>query len=753
MSVISSLQSQFSGGVTGALWLPIPPYLWQDLAKTIPANANGDPVRVMSDASGNGNDVVAPSDGVRPIYRTDGEIHWLELDGSRYMAINSGLGITNLEFSGVFAMEPTNWLGASQRVLGSLASANDRNFAVHKSGSGDVLFARQASIARTANFGPSANPGLSTFSFVKNSSSISTWTGATLGQVTTFSAQSDNNEIPSLQYLFSREDSFEILSADFYGLMLINKALTEQERTSIESDFVTLYSEGSEPGPDPDPDPDPEPSIIAESIWTGHVTTSSVTASAKVSGAAEVKFVVATDSQFTSVVSETSLVTADSFGIVRGAVDGLAAGTAYYLGISDGTQVATFSGEFRTQAVGSHSFTFGTASCANTGSNELIFDTIRNDDLDFFVHTGDMHYADIGTNNVTLFHNAMDQVFGAERQRNLWSSLPTYYMWDDHDYGPNDSHKDSPQRPAAIEFFRNRVPAPVLARSGSSDAVYYSFVRGRVRFVATDLRSERLNKGTFPSLDPQQLMMSQAQLDWFKSELDTASAAGQAVCWVNTIPWIEAVTNGSDAWGGYAAQRQEIAEYITQQGYGNRVFIISGDMHRLAFDDGTSVNNDGSLYVIQSAPLDRGSSSKGGPYLVGPIGASGTISQYSTINVTDMGGDTVAITVDGWRVSRSTGNKELQYTQTFNLQTEAAPQNAIPLTVTGIPDGTYSVDLLPVGGSVEDWFRLSDVAFAGGAANIDTALTNGTELVGVVYTDTDLPTTGAGIYAVVTDGS
>ena len=79
--------------------------------------------------------------------------------------------------------------------------------------------------------------------------------------------------------------------------------------------------------------------------------------------------------------------------------------------------------------------------------------------------------------------------------------------------------------------------------------------------------------------------------------------------------------------------------------------------------------------------------------------------------------------------------------------------NAIPLTVTDIPDGTYSVDLLPVGGGIEDWFRLSDVAFVGGEANIDTELNNGTELVGVVYTDTDLPTTGAGIYAVVTDGS
>ena len=100
------------------------------------------------------------------------------------------------------------------------------------------------------------------------------------------------------------------------------------------------------------------------------------------------------------------------------------------------------------------------------------------------------------------------------------------------------------------------------------------------------------------------------------------------------------------------------------------------------------------------------------------------------------------------RAVNGAGESDWSTAETFEITA-----NVIPLTVTGIPDGTYSVDLLPVGGSVEDWFRLSDVVFAGGEANIDTTLTNGAELVGVVYTDTDLPTTGAGIYAVVTDGS
>ncbi|MFK3999874.1 hypothetical protein ACI2I3_00805 [Psychrobacter namhaensis] len=55
--------------------------LFQDAARTIPVTKSGDPVRVMLDKSGNGNHAIAPSSAARPIYRTDGILHWLEPDG------------------------------------------------------------------------------------------------------------------------------------------------------------------------------------------------------------------------------------------------------------------------------------------------------------------------------------------------------------------------------------------------------------------------------------------------------------------------------------------------------------------------------------------------------------------------------------------------------------------------------------------------------------------------------------------------
>jgi len=55
--------------------------LYQDSAGTTPVAADGDPVGLMLDKSGNGNHASQSTSASRPIYRTDGALHWLESDG------------------------------------------------------------------------------------------------------------------------------------------------------------------------------------------------------------------------------------------------------------------------------------------------------------------------------------------------------------------------------------------------------------------------------------------------------------------------------------------------------------------------------------------------------------------------------------------------------------------------------------------------------------------------------------------------
>src|SRR5690554_7517128 len=77
----------FGNGEQGAMYIPKPKVhgqqiLFQDAAGTTPVTADGDPVGLMLDISGNGNHASQSVSGARPIYRTDGTLHWLQFDGA-----------------------------------------------------------------------------------------------------------------------------------------------------------------------------------------------------------------------------------------------------------------------------------------------------------------------------------------------------------------------------------------------------------------------------------------------------------------------------------------------------------------------------------------------------------------------------------------------------------------------------------------------------------------------------------------------
>jgi len=55
--------------------------LWQDSARTTPVTANNDPVGAIDDLSGNGLHLLQTGTN-RPIYKTDGSRHWIEFAGN-----------------------------------------------------------------------------------------------------------------------------------------------------------------------------------------------------------------------------------------------------------------------------------------------------------------------------------------------------------------------------------------------------------------------------------------------------------------------------------------------------------------------------------------------------------------------------------------------------------------------------------------------------------------------------------------------
>ena len=72
----------FANGEQGAWYDPSDlSTLFQDDAGTTPVTEPGQTVGLMLDKSGNGNHATQPVAERRPVYQTDGTLHWLEFDG------------------------------------------------------------------------------------------------------------------------------------------------------------------------------------------------------------------------------------------------------------------------------------------------------------------------------------------------------------------------------------------------------------------------------------------------------------------------------------------------------------------------------------------------------------------------------------------------------------------------------------------------------------------------------------------------
>ena len=263
------------------------------------------------------------------------------------------------------------------------------------------------------------------------------------------------------------------------------------------------------------------------------------------------------------------------------------------------------------------SFSFAFGSCARTGSEHPVFETIRKRDPAFFLHLGDMHYENISRDDPQHFRAAWDTVLASVTQGSLYRSAPLAYVWDDHDFGPADADARTPSRGAAQRVYREYAPHYALPAGGGNGAIHQAFSIGRARFIMTDLRSGRSPKNMRDGAA--KTMLGAAQKEWFKRELAEASRTHAVIFWASSVPWIGAEDQGA-GWAGYAEERREIANFIAQNGIKN-VVILSGGAEMVAADDGT--NSDFSIMrglripVLHAAPLDQEGRQIGGPYSEG----------------------------------------------------------------------------------------------------------------------------------------
>ena len=200
-------------------------------------------------------------------------------------------------------------------------------------------------------------------------------------------------------------------------------------------------------------------------IWSGAPAATSAAVVARVRDPqAEVRLAVSTSADLADPSwFPASQRPADDPGVVRFDLTGLDPGTRYhYAAEVGGVLVAERSGQLRTIPHAAASFTFAFGNCARIGSNASSFDRIREAGPDLLLHLGDFAYMDFWTDDRAAVRGMYDTQLTTPAMDALVRSVPVAYMWDDHDFGPNDADSTAASGPAAQVVYRQAVPHPDL---------------------------------------------------------------------------------------------------------------------------------------------------------------------------------------------------------------------------------------------------------------------------------------------------
>lgn len=419
---------------------------------------------------------------------------------------------------------------------------------------------------------------------------------------------------------------------DLFGIEINTRALTDAE---IRETYD--YTLGGEFGTlDP----------VTLSLWVGALTDTSASVIGRLAFAANNVRLALTGPGGTTYTPAVSVAHAEP---VRFDLSSLSPDTAYSYQIEvGGVALGGTTGTFKTAPSGACSFTVAFSGDGFTKSNHASYHEIRALCPLLFLHMGDAHYRNIGTNDPKAFHAAFDEMLAQPRQNELFANIPTAYVFDDHDYGTNNSNSSSPSKPAACSVYRQRVPSHPLVEAGPSGSVYHTFDIGRVRFVVTDQRSAASPDSNTDNSSKS--MLGTAQKTWFKNLL--SNSAGKLIVWICPRTFDAGVTAGGDSWAGFTTERAELVSHIHTNCPG-RVIVLSADMHALGIDDGS--NHDflpgggEPLRVFQASPLDIPAPGGWGTYSEGLFAGNG---QFGTMEISDSGGSSIGVT---WKGRDSTG--------------------------------------------------------------------------------------------------
>lgn len=260
----------------------------------------------------------------------------------------------------------------------------------------------------------------------------------------------------------------------------------------------------------------------------------------------------------------------------------------YYYRIRIGLQVAGETFSFQTMPPTAKPARFSVAfggGAAFIPWHHRMWSTLAKQQLSAFFFLGDNVYIDY-PDRPYIQQYCYYRRQSEPRFREMTASTPTYAIWDDHDFGKNDSYGGpEPDTPAwkreVWRTFKNQWANPYYGGGDTQPGVWTDFSIADVDFFMLDGRYYREPSFVKDSTGPAPSMLGPAQLDWLKEKLLLSDATFKVIA--SPVPWsfgAKGVMEGRyDTWRGYAAERREIFNFLTENEI-EGVVLISADRHR-----------------------------------------------------------------------------------------------------------------------------------------------------------------------------
>ena len=258
--------------------------------------------------------------------------------------------------------------------------------------------------------------------------------------------------------------------------------------------------------------------------------------------------------------------------IFKSTMNGLSPDTRYQYEVSiNGKADPNWKGSFKTAPLAGTptAFRLAITSCMKIGRPQGSWNILLEEQPDLHLTVGDTHYADTTNPTVQLEHHL---TYRREKEfAKVLQQVPTYAIWDDHDFGPNDSDGTAKGKEFSLAGWKQAWPNPP---SGTSDTpgAFFKFSRGDVDFFVVDGRYHRSPSRSLD--DDKKRMLGDAQFAWLLEGLKNSKAKFKIIASGSVLDHSK-----SDGWRIFTFSRHRLFDAIKKEKISG-VMYIGGDIHK-----------------------------------------------------------------------------------------------------------------------------------------------------------------------------